>query len=389
MKGRELYFLCSILAFLFSAGAGKIAWAHSYNESYVYFDVTETTLDGRIEMTLRDLARVLSGAAEERPPLTEAEVLPQQDTFFSYFAEKLTIVSGGERYPVAFKDVSFLPTSVGIFAKFHFSIQNLEATPITIDVFYDAVFNDIDPLHRGFALIGSNTRNGMAENEAYISLVFAPGDSAKQLYLNDQPTDELIKTFVERGFLHIWFGSHHMLFLIAVLLSSVMRVRDGAWEPAESLMISLRGVGLIAIVFTLVHTVTLSVATFSEIALPQMLIDAMILSALLVAALRNFYPVRQVGTWKVVFVCSLFQGFAFANALDALGPDPAREALGIAAFVIGSELAHLAIMIALFPLFFGLRRFMIYRTAALQGGSIALIAVAMFLFAQRTMGGFA
>lgn len=381
LPSRTVLITC-VLLWLSAAGA----WAHSFNESYVYFDVTETTLGGNVQVNTRDLARVLARDGTVEKPLTENEVLEHQQELFAYFEERLLLSHQGQPYQIVFDNVSFLPTKVGNFALLHFDVLDIVETPTTIEMSFDALFGDIDPTHRGYALIATNTRNGMEENEGYISLVFAPGDGIKELYLNDEPTKGVALTFLEHGVWHIWLGFDHVLFLIALLLSSVMVIKESRWEPASDLKRSLKNTVKIVTVFTLAHTVTLCLATFEIVTLPVVLVEAVIAISIAVVALGNLYPRLHAKSWVIVFIFGLFHGFGFANVLEPLGLDPARKAIGLFAFNVGVELGQLAIVLAVFPIFFAMRRWPAYRFVALQVTSVALIAISVFWFVERTAG---
>ncbi|WP_171123233.1 MULTISPECIES: HupE/UreJ family protein [unclassified Ruegeria] len=379
-----------VLAFagLFLMMLTSVAHAHSFNESYVYFDVTDDSLSGRIEVTLTDLTRVQQGTAEIETPLTEEEVTAAQQAFFDYFEERMNLSYEGRPYEVEFDDISFFGTSVDTFAQLHFTVRDITETPTTIQMSYDGLFSDVDPTHRGYALIGSNTRNGMDENEAYISLIFAPGEGQKDLYLNDEPTKDIALTFFEHGVWHIWLGFDHVLFLITLLLGAVMRIENQRWVPSESIRDSLRETVKIVTVFTVAHTITLCLATFEVVTLPVTLVEAVIAFSIAAVAIGNLIPRFHAGSWKVVFLFGIFHGFGFANVLEPLGLDPTRKALGLATFNIGVEVGQLAIVLVLFPIFFALRRLTAYRVIGLQFGSVALIAIAAFWFYERTVGWF-
>ncbi|WP_159090059.1 HupE/UreJ family protein [Ruegeria sp. Alg231-54] len=362
--------------------------AHKFNESYVYFDVTDDTLSGRIEATLTDLTRIQLGAPEVSTSLTEDEVRQSQEFFFEYFENRMKLLSDGQALQVEFDDISFFDSSVDTFAQLHFTVLDIEQTPTTIEMAYDGLFSDVDPTHRGYALIGSNTRNGMDENEAYISLIFAPGDGSKALYLNDEPVGDIARTFFVHGVWHIWLGFDHVLFLVTLLLGAVMRIENRHWVPSENIRESLLETVKIVTVFTIAHTITLCLATFEVITLPVTLVEAVIAFSIAAVAVGNLVPRFHASSWKVVFLFGIFHGFGFANVLEPLGLDPTRKALGLATFNIGVEVGQLAIVVVLFPIFFALRRLTAYRVVFLQFGSVALIAIAMFWFYERTIGWF-
>lgn len=366
--------------------------AHSFNESYVYFDVTSDTLSGRVELNVKDLAKLDAKDGAIETPLSQEAILAKYDTFTDYLENRILLVLDGERLEVDFRDastLSYLDTEQGLFAQMRFDVTGFDETPVALEMSYDAVFSDYDPSHRGYALIGSNTRNNMEENEGYISLIFSTGDGLKRLYLNDEPTFDVVMTFLEHGVWHIWLGFDHVLFLITLLISSVMFINSGRWEPTTALRDSMMNTVKIVTVFTVAHTITLSVATFNILTLPVPFVEAIIALSIAVVAIGNLFPRFHTQSWKVVFIFGLFHGFGFANVLEPLGLDTARKAIGLASFNIGVELGQLAIVFVVFPILFALRNLRSYRVVALQGGSVALIAIAIFWFVERTYGALA
>ncbi|MCH2076372.1 MAG: HupE/UreJ family protein [Rhodobacteraceae bacterium] len=388
-KARALwaYSLSVIFGVLLAASVS----AHSFNESYVYFDVTETTLSGRVEVGMVDLAKFAARDADVHEPITKEDLNATFDTVTRYFGERMELVYEGQRLDVTFRDVSdltYLDTEKGKFAQLWFDVGTPAITPVEIEMFYNAFFDDIDPDHRGYALIATNTRNGMTENEGYISLIFSPGDVLKRFYLNDERTSDAIMTFIEHGIWHIWLGFDHVLFIVTLLISSVMFIQAGRWEPSTQLRQSLWNTVKIVTVFTLAHTVTLSLATFGIVTLTATFVEAVIAVSIAVVAIGNLVPRFHTTSWIVVFVFGLFHGFGFANVLEPLGLDTERKAIGLAAFNIGVELGQLAIVLVLFPIFYKLRNWSGYRPIAMQAGSVVLIAVAVFWFVERTIGSF-
>lgn len=382
---RALFFQCVLMvAMVLSGGAAQ---AHSVNESYVYFEVSDETLSGRIEVNTRDLARVFAQGGQDPTPWTREDVTARAQQLFEYFDDRIVLRSGGETYPVAFTDVTFLGKLVGdngVMVQLQFDVPGLSPTPDEISMSYDFMFSDIDPTHRGFALIESNTRTGVERNESYISLIFEPGSGEKTLYLSGEPGWDLFVGFVIQGVWHIWLGFDHLLFLITMLLSAVMISVARKWELAPDLNQALfKTIGVVT-VFTLAHFVALGLATFGFVRLPAVLVEAVIAGLIVIVALGNIAPQLHVATWKVTLVFGLFHGLGYAYVLAPLGLDPGRKAIGLAAFNVGVELGQIAVVIIVFPILFVLRGLGFYRPVFLQTVSVVLIAAAIFWFIERT-----
>ena len=112
------------------------ASAHRLNESYVYFQVTDDALTGRIEATLSDLDGLVGLDADGDGTVTEAEFTAQADTVFTFFSDRLFITSDGTDHGVVANGHDFLRTPQGVFAQMHFDIPTLGSTPDAVEVTY-------------------------------------------------------------------------------------------------------------------------------------------------------------------------------------------------------------------------------------------------------------
>ncbi len=366
----------------------SVAHAHRFNESYIYFDVTERTLSGRVEITLHDLTRIKQKSKSVESKLTKTQIVDQKEEFIDYFQDRLKVSHDGQPLELEFNSISFFGTKGRTYAQFYFDVLGVETTPVTIVLSYRGMFEDVDPTHRGFALIGSNTRNAMDENEAYVSLIFSAGDGEKELYLNDEPTKDIARTFFKFGVWQMLLGWGHVLFLVPLLLGAVMRSDSGQWLPAESLGDGVRETAKIVTAFTIAHTATLWIATLTGVTLPNMLVIAGIFLSIAVVAAGNLTARIEAASWKLVALFGIVHGFGFANALDQLGLEPARIALGLGSFNFGIEIGQLALILLLFPIFFALRKLTAYRLVGLKGGSVLAIVLALLWFFGHSFGSF-
>ncbi|MEL6190031.1 MAG: HupE/UreJ family protein, partial [Myxococcota bacterium] len=176
----------------------------------------------------------------------------------------------------------------------------------------------------------------------------------------------------------------HILFIIALLLPSVLVLREGSYQPAESFQESFWYVARVATLFTVAHSVTLSLSSLNIFRLPSAPVEAMIALSIAVTAWGNIRPYLEGrGVWVMIFGFGLFHGFGFASVLAPLGLDASSLLAGLLGFNIGVELGQLAIIAAVFPVLFVLRRTPIYIPIVLRLGSALLIAMALFWFVER------
>lgn len=360
------------------------AQAHRVNETYVYFNVTETSLSGRFEVMLSDLDEALELDHDSDGAVSDAELRAEQDRIFSYFAERLFIRSDGVALQLASEPIASFKTAVGEFVQIWFSVPGITLAPDSIEVDYRPLSDALGRSHPGFILIESNERTGLSENESEISLIFNASGEPQTLYLAGGPWYQIIPDFIVHGVWHIWIGFDHVLFLIMLLLPSVMMVSGGRWVPLSSFRPAILNVVKIITVFTVSHSVTLSLAALGVVQLPVSLVEAIIALSIIVVAVMHFFPNMHRYTLLTVFVFGLFHGFGFANVLAPLGLDLTNRLIGVAAFNIGVELGQLAIVVALFPLLWIAREWRLYPPVAFKYASVVVILLAGVWFIERT-----
>ncbi len=175
----------------------------------------------------------------------------------------------------------------------------------------------------------------------------APGDAAAS-GIQEVPPEPGIPgwpAFLRLGVHHVLTGYDHLLFLAGLALAA-RRVMD--------LM-------KILLLFTLAHSVTVTLAALGWVRAPAGLVEPVIAGSIVVVALHNvFRPETARGPVRLAmaFGFGLVHGLGFAGGLsDTLG-DPTGWALAaaIAAFCVGVELGHLAVAAPAFGLLAGLRR---------------------------------
>lgn len=379
MNGRFLKFF---LVFLLILPAST--YAHRLGESYVYFQVTDDALTGRFEALAADVDQVVPLDADVDGQITEAEVQAQATALFEFFAGRLLLSDQGSELTVTPGDVSVLKTPHGPFALVSFDVPDLTDVPETLTIAYRPLADVLTPAHLGFALIESNTRTGTKDNENRVSLIFRPGGGEQTLHLAGEPWPKVFKEFVIHGIWHIWLGFDHVVFLITLLLPSVMIALGSKWAPQESFRSGLWTVIKIATVFTLSHSVTLSLAALGVVSLPPTLVEAIIALSIAVVAIMNMFPAMHRYTLLIVFVFGLFHGFGFANVLEPLGLTPGGKLVGLAGFNIGVEVGQLAIILVTFPFLWLLRRWRFYPPLAFRVGTFGLVFLASIWFLERT-----
>lgn len=371
--------LCVMALLLYAS----IASAHRLNETYVYFNVTDTSMNGRFEATLADLDKVLGLDTDGSGTVEDAEFMAQSARVYEFLSGRLTLMTDGAELAVAPGPIEILDVGFARFAQVGFELPELKEVPESIEMNY-APLSFEGPGQLGLAIIESNTRVGLDGNEAYVSLSFDGSGGFQKLSLVGEPWLNVFVKFVEHGIWHIWLGFDHVVFLITLLLPSAMAATMNRWVPVESFASGLWNVAKIVTIFTISHSVTLTLASFGVLQLPVAFVEAVIAFSIIAVATLNLFPKVHRHILWIVFLFGLFHGFGFANVLAPLALDPTRVVVGVAAFNIGVEIGQLAIVAVAFPVIWLLRRWWLYPPLAFKAGTAAIVLVASVWLLERT-----
>ena len=194
--------------------------------------------------------------------------------------------------------------------------------------------------------------------------------------------------YVQQGVWHIWSGTDHILFLMALLLPAVLVRVDGRWLPVTTFRAALIAVVKTVTAFTVAHSITLTLAALGYIHAPSRLVESAIAASVLIAALNNVVPLFKSHSvldraWLMAFVFGLVHGLGFANVLFELGLPRQTLLLALVGFNVGVELGQLAIVAVFLPTAFALRGTTLYARAVMQAGSAVVMLLAAVWFVER------
>ena len=140
--------------------------------------------------------------------------------------------------------------------------------------------------------------------------------------------------FLGWGMHHIFIGYDHIAFLLALLL--------GARRLGEMLKIVTS--------FTVAHSITLLLAAFDVIRLPQSITEAMIAASIVYVAAENYFIRDAKYRWVLTFLFGLVHGLGFSGVLKEKLGEIASPVVPILTFNLGVELGQVAILLVAFPL---------------------------------------
>ncbi|VAW66979.1 Membrane protein [hydrothermal vent metagenome] len=141
---------------------------------------------------------------------------------------------------------------------------------------------------------------------------------------------EVIKEYIVAGFDHIIpQGLDHILFILGIFLLST-KLKTLAWQ---------------ATMFTLAHSITLSLSMFNVISLPASIVEPLIALSIAYLGIENIFAHKlKTSRLALVFGFGLLHGMGFASVLAEFGMPESAYATALISFNIGVEIGQLIIL---------------------------------------------
>jgi hypothetical protein len=353
----------ALVAVIISSVVAAPAWAHKPSDAHLRLAVDGDTVTGRLDIAVRDLDGALGVDRDGNGEITWAELTAAGPRIAEYIERHLALGAGGTPCAQRLGAGELAELSDGAYWAVAVS-ATCAREPTSIDVAYSLLF-DIDSMHRGLVHIAGQTVIVRDARPVRVAL--------------DETTS--FASFVKEGVWHIWMGIDHIMFLLCLILPAVFQRRTQRWSAADSLRDVCREVFEIVTAFTLAHSITLVISAIGLVTLPSRFVETAIALSVVAAALNNL--LRTIDArWAVAFALGLLHGFGFSSVLIDLGL-PSHELIGaLLGFNLGVELGQAAIVVALLPALYWIRRTVAYQ-ALLWAGSAGVALVATLWSYQR------
>lgn len=380
-------------------------YAHAPNQSYIFLRIYDESIGGRFEITIDDINTALGLELDEN--LSMQELKPYLSRLQSYLSSRTTFRSGDQVFQIRFTEVEMVSLeNLGTFVQMNFDLEGVKQVPPALNVDYRVLF-DQDPKHQGLLVIEYNWKAGIINNEAMVSLIFTGNDTAQELALADASVLQGFTSMIKMGMWHIFIGLDHILFLVALLLPAVVRrnsdgtvlttgnpgtgqavtgmlaMTQSSWIPVDKFRPAFIYVLKIVTLFTIAHTITLSLAALEIIVLPSRFVESVIALSIGLAAYHNIRPLVRNEVLMIAFGFGLFHGFGFASVLGEKGLGGDYMTLSLLGFNLGVEVGQILIICLIFPILFLLRTSAAYPKILIYGSGL-LILIALYWFVERS-----
>lgn len=370
--GKALLWLAAVLILAPSSAKG-----HAVGENYVWLNLDTNRVSGRFEFSVEDLESKLGLRLQKNE---SSELQQSIETVQKYVDDHFQVQSNGTTIPLTItRSQAFQAESEYI--QYYFESEEFEV-PKELHIENDIFFKD-DKFHRSLLL---TEYNKIAEEEygpAFIAMIFGPTTTSQTFDLMKVEAVLGPRDFIWQGMLHIWIGIDHILFLVVLLLPAVLERKEGRWQPVDSFRQAIWNVLKIVTVFTIAHSITLSLAALEIVQLPSRIVESTIALSIILVAVNVLFPKIKEGSLMVIFFFGLFHGLGFASVMGHI-PFRISEVIKVLlGFNVGVEVGQIAIVAVLFPLIFLLRNQKAYQPVVLKCGTILITLIAGYWFVER------
>lgn len=363
------------------------ASAHNSEDSYVYLDVGQTSLSGRIDYPFGDLRKALGFDLDvnDGPEAWEAELQSRYADIAAYADEHLDI----EDYALTFGDLEFLFEEDQA-QEINYVILPYTATvggevPQQLDITFNPFVEEV-PDRNVLVIIQNNWQAGLYDNgegqQSEFVTVYNRDNQSQTVDLGTSSWWKNFSTSVSLGLDHIRTGPDHILFVLVLLLPSVLVFTDKKqWEPSDSHSRSLWRVLKVATMFTIAHSITFSLAGLEILPLPSAKItESIIALSIAVAALHNLRPIFPNREWLIAFTFGLFHGMGFASLVSGLEVSQSTQLMSLFGRNVGIEIGQAFVIVVCFGLLYLLRNTVAYRWVMMIGSGILTLVALLWMY---------
>jgi len=297
---RLLVLACLALALC----VAREAEAHKPSDAYLFVDVTDTAVDVRWDIALRDLDAAFELDADGDRALTWGELRARFGDIDAYALGHLRLDEG--RCTPTIRSHAIDHHSDGAYLVLQLVAPCRVGDRLAIDY---TLFENFDPTHRGV-----------------VRVAFAQGSSrlAPQLVVIDPAGGRVVVArdaassasgpfaggFVVAGVHHILIGYDHVLFLICLLLPAVLTKASHHRQPVARWTDAAQPVLITITAFTVAHTMTLALAGLRIVELSPRVIEPAIAATIVFTAIGNVRPSRFRDSAAMPFLFGLVHGLA-------------------------------------------------------------------------------
>jgi hypothetical protein len=340
--------------------------ALGHQSSVVYLHVVPSRYSVRVTLRIAnsDLYEALELPVDR--PISRDEATQHQDKLARYLLSKVTVENEGQRCPGQLEKSELTERSGGFFVVDTLSFscaRSLRDATLRYELFFD-----LDARHQG---LGKIEWGGAIREQLFRS------DRRELILGQPRGVVDHVLDYLRLGVEHIFTGYDHLAFLIGLLLSVALVWQRGAERRALGFVLR------VVTAFTVAHSLTLILSALELLHVPSRFVESAIALSIGWIAVENLLWPTLNRRALYAFGFGLIHGLGFASVLRELGLPRTGFASALLAFNVGVELGQLAVVALLIPILALLSRDRRVQGVVIRGGSIVLLLLSLFWFAQR------
>ncbi len=362
------------------------ARAHAPNENYIWLNVELDHILGRFEVHKDDIKTYIDLDIDALSSNRKTATDIASDQVQAYVTDNFSLSANAEPIPLQWLEADVFDED-NDYLQYWFKTDSIpQDNMIEIDnrLFLDPALANFNKLHRSIVVVEYNKKSGGEFGSEHSALVFKADRTNSTLDLANPPTVLNWKEFLWQGVLHIIYGLDHVLFIIVLLLTTVLRTGSNGWEPVSGFKPAFFNTLKIITLFTIAHSITLSLAALQLVSLNIAFVESVIAFSIIAIGLNNLKPVFNSHAWLLVFIFGLFHGLGFASVMGDLHFRTGLMERILVMFNVGVELGQLAIVAIAFPVLYLLRTSPSYHRFITTPLSVIAICIASVWVLQRT-----
>lgn len=374
-------FLSCIGALVVVAASADHASAHSGVQSYVYVNIHDDGMDGRIEYPAADLGQVLGVEFPSDVDGLRRVVDDNLATIQAYTDEHLAIGVGGVEWDLDFDGADVLGASGG-YVQIPFTVeQSFDSAPRSFDVTYDGIIH-ADPRRDALFIIENDFGTATFNNEAGHLVGFSTGLETQRIELDTASAVSSALAVRGLGTDAVRAGIDHLLFVVAMILPvGLLAVGHGINGPAPTVTASAGRLARVVVTFVVTHSIVLWVIGLGGFEPPDRLVTTLVALSLLVMAVYAAWQFTSAEL-VVVGVLGAVQGLGLGLQFVDAQLDRSSPVVSLIGFNLGIEAAVLIVVALVFPVLLLVRRTVV-APIALYGGAVVIGGYAVSWLIER------
>ncbi len=382
----KIHLIAQLTALVFMLLCNGSLWAHAKQENYVWLNVEQDAIVGRVELNANDVRDKLNIDIDTLGETRLEGLQASRATIEQFIQENLVFSDEAGEIPYTF-DTPTLFAEGGSYLQFPYKTSRLPSgTTINIQnsIFLVPPYSEQDRFHRSMIVAEYNKVSDQTFSESNVALVFSPKRLTQTLNLEQPGSILQWQDFVWQGIVHIGIGLDHILFIVVLLLSAVVKNQGGRWVPVDGFKAALINTVKIVTIFTIAHSITLTLAALDLVNVPAAIVETIIALSIIAMAVKNLFPVLSRHSWLLIFIFGLFHGLGFASVMGDLQFRVGFLERILIMFNIGVEIGQLILVFILLPVLFWIRKKVFYQPVILKGVSILTILISIWWVLERT-----